>query len=150
MPDPLRLVPRPAEQFPESQPEAPERGGESLGFEKSKEAESVSTVLVPPSPAPFVLTEPVVLQKKVEHILEEDLARLYSELNQQDQAKFKILGETTAKKITTLLQQTKFKISEILALIKQWLLSITGINRYFVEQEAKIKAEKILKLRQEK
>ena len=89
-------------------------------------------------------------QKKVEQVLAQGLEQLYSELRPEDKVKFKTLGENTAKKITDLLQRTKVKISEILALIRQWLMSLSGVNRYFVEQEAKIKAEKLIKLRQEK
>lgn len=100
-----------------------------------------------PSAAPAISPE-TQLQKKVEQVLEEGLEQLYNELPQDDKVKFRRLGEETAVKITALLQQVKVKISQILSLIRRWLLSITGINRYFVEQEAKIKAEKILKLKE--
>jgi hypothetical protein len=103
-----------------------------------------------PTRAALVLEEPVIMQQKIERVLEEDLADLYRELNPAEQAKFRTTGEDTAKKIAALLQEVKVRVSEILSLIRIWLLSISGINRYFAEQEAKIKAEKILKLRQKK
>jgi len=34
-------------------------------------------------------------------------------------------------------------------LIKKWLLLIPGVNKYFLEQEAKIKADEIVKMKNE-
>lgn len=153
MPDFSKLIPeQPPEQFPENGSEGREKLEVSLGekrdFETTVATEQAS--VQPPPAAPYVLTKVSATQKKVEKILEEGLEQLYNELNPQDQVKFRRLGEVTAEKITVLLNQAKIKISEILNLIRQWLMSVTGINRYFVEQEAKIKAEKILKIKQEK
>lgn len=154
MPDIFGQKLRSAEALPEnkieSQSESPEKKVESTVFEKMSEPAASAATPVSQVTRPYVLVEPILFQKKVESILEEGLAPLFMELSPQDQTKFKILGENTANKITSLLQQAKFKISEILILIKQWLMSIAGINKYYVEQEAKIKTEKILKLRQEK
>jgi hypothetical protein len=116
---------------------------------ESQAAEPIPTVSSAAG-AQIILTEPQELQKKVESVLAEGLTELYQELSPGEKLKFKTSGEATAKKITRLLQEVKIKFSEILNLIRIWLMSITGINRFFVEQEAKIKAEKILKLRQGK
>ena len=35
------------------------------------------------------------------------------------------------------------QMKKILKLIREWLLIIPGVNKFFLEQEAKIKAEKI-------
>lgn len=153
MPD----IPRPKAVLPERPPEKNiETGFETREkpepFSPEKIKERVSDSIPQPAPAvvPFVLTEPVVLQKKVEKILEEGLEQLYAELNPQEQAQFRSLGEITAQKITSILKQAKVKIEEILSLIHQWLMSIGGVNRYFVEQEAKIKAGKIFRLKEDK
>ncbi|HLD86412.1 MAG TPA: hypothetical protein VJA28_03070 [Patescibacteria group bacterium] len=136
---------------PETLPEAPEKITNDALAERSPEpaVQAPGPAAAAPQP-PAVLAEPAVQQKKVEQVLAQGLEQLYSELRPEDKVKFKTLGENTAKKITDLLQRTKVKISEILALIRQWLMSLSGVNRYFVEQEAKIKAEKLIKLRQEK
>lgn len=152
MPDISKIITGSPESLPEK---SIEKGFEIQETPKSFNPEKIKEIPAEPSrhtsPAvPFVLTEPVVLQKKVEKILEEGLEQLYFELNPEEQAKFRNLGENTAQKISGLLQQAKVKIEEILNLIRQWLMSVGGVNRYYAEQEAKIKASKILKLRQEK
>lgn len=152
MPDISKIITGSPESLPEK---SIEKGFETQETPKSFNPEKIKEIPVEPSRhtspvVPFVLTEPVVLQKKVEKILEEGLEQLYFELNPEEQAKFRNLGENTAQKITGLLQQAKVKIEEILSLIRQWLMSVGDVNRYYAEQEAKIKASKILKLRQEK
>ncbi len=155
MPDFSRLKPPAPEHPPEQASEKISEDREKFEISFGKKSDALTTLkeqVLPQSPqsTSYVLTEVSVTQKKVEKILEEGLEQLYNELNPQDQVKFRRLGEVTAEKITVLLNQAKIKISEILNLIRQWLMSVTGINRYFVEQEAKIKAEKILKIKQEK
>lgn len=64
------------------------------------------------------------------------------------QAKFKQAGEETAGKISILLQTAKVQVKKIVELIVAWLRIIPGVNSYYLEQEAKIKADKILTMRQ--
>ncbi len=97
--------------------------------------------------ATTVLRDIPEIQQQIENILEEDLAEVYSELSPLQQIQFKIKGEQTAKKINILLQAVKIKIQEIVRLILDWLGLLPNVSRYFIQQEAKIKAEKILKLR---
>lgn len=86
-------------------------------------------------------------QKQVEKILESGLEEIYSELSNDKKKEFKIVGEQTAAKINLLLNKTKIKIKDIINLIKKWLLLIPGISKYFLEQEAKIKADDIIKIK---
>lgn len=149
------IIPRSAEKLPEviaeNIPELIEQKTIKTAIEKTAEFSAQPSELQQNQVnSPIVLTEPLIIQKKVEHVLEEGLEPLFLELNDQDKQKFKALGETTAIKIAGLLQQAKVRLSEILILIKEWLNSLTGISKFYVEQEAKIKAEKLLKLRQEK
>ncbi len=139
------------EALPESTGEQLEKKIEQVGVAKISQSQSEQVgAVVPAAPASAVPAAPVILQKKVEQVLEQGLDDLYGQLNDQDKIKFRTSGEATALKITNLLQQAKVRLSEILKLIRQWLLSIVGINKFFVEQEAKIKARKILQLKQEK
>lgn len=98
----------------------------------------------PTSPAQQIIKDPVT--QSVENILEENLADLYVTLSPQEQAQFKIKGEETTKKIVELLQNAKATFKKIFNLIFGWLKTIPGINKFFMEQEAKIKADKIIKL----
>lgn len=85
--------------------------------------------------------------EEIEGILAENLEDIFMQLSPDQQQSFKAGGETTAQKIYTVLQKTKVRIKEILGLIKDWLKIIPGVNKFFLEQEAKIKTEKILKLK---
>ena len=82
--------------------------------------------------------------KKIEGILEEDLGDVYFNLSREKQEEFKAKGEETTLKIINLLAKPKIKIKRIIALIRDWLRIIPGINVFFLEQEVKIKADKII------
>lgn len=90
----------------------------------------------------------------VEKILEADLGEVYRELPPDKQREFKIKGEVTAVQIARLLDSSKIKLTQlsqkIFALLINWLKIIPGLNRFFLEQEAKIKADKILTLKNKK
>lgn len=86
----------------------------------------------------------------IENILAEDLKDIYTKLPKSKQIEFKEKGEETANQIATLLNQIKYKVGEILGLIKSWLKIIPGISKFFLEQEAKIKTDKIIKYHQNK
>lgn len=93
-----------------------------------------------------VLIKEQVLEKEVENILSEGLTDLFQSLDQANKMIFKQKGEITASTIAVMLKSVKFKIYEILNLIRNWLFIIPGINKFFLEQEAKIKTDKILQL----
>lgn len=95
---------------------------------------------------PFNATAKNPVLNKIENILEEDLKDIYFSLDEPLKKEFRIKGEETASKINFLLQKTKIVFKQIFDLIKEWLKIIPGINKFFAEQEAKIKTDKILKL----
>ncbi len=81
---------------------------------------------------------------RVEKIMEEGLADAYREMTTVQQQEFKIKGEETAWKIRELFKKTHLKIKEVFKLLVEWLRLLPGVNKFFIEQEAKIKADKIL------
>ncbi len=87
--------------------------------------------------------------QKIEKIMEEGLEDAYHELSSIERQQFKIKGEEAAYAIRELFKATHVKIKKIFFLILEWLKFLPGINRYFLEQEAKIKADKILALREQ-
>lgn len=97
----------------------------------------------PPTAAP---AKPTSLQE-VEEVLAEDLEDEYVKMTPKQQKKFKQEGEVTAIKINTLLQKTKTKVKKIIDLIRKWLQLIPGVNKFFIEQEAKIKADKLMDMK---
>ncbi|MBI5370121.1 hypothetical protein HZA85_02960 [Candidatus Uhrbacteria bacterium] len=92
--------------------------------------------------SPSVSADPMI--KRIESILEEDMTDLYLNLSPKDQVVFKQKGEETLTKIRVLMQKTKVNAKKIFELIRAWLRLIPGVNRFFLEQEAKIKTDKIL------
>lgn len=86
-------------------------------------------------------------QKQIERVMADGLESIYLSMPLETRRKFKKAGEETARKINQLLAQAKVKIGDIINLIKKWLMLIPGVNKYFLEQEAKIKADELMKLR---
>lgn len=84
---------------------------------------------------------------KIENLMEEGLKDAFVELSTIQKQQFKIKGEQTAFEIRNLLKATHIKVKKIFQLILEWLKILPGINRFFLEQEAKIKADKIIALK---
>jgi len=94
-----------------------------------------------PTQAPTPSKDPVL--KGIEDILADDLTDLYLALPEERRTEFKTRGEEVALKITQMARAGQVKVRKILDLIRGWLRLIPGVNRFFLEQEAKIKADKI-------
>lgn len=94
--------------------------------------------------APGIDIKDSPLHQNVEAILESDLEELYFSMNEQEQKLFKQKGEQTAKQIIKLISSAKATFHKIFKLIKDWLKNIPRVNKFFIEQEAKIKADKII------
>ena len=107
--------------------------------------------VVPPNPSVQALdvmpAQTPELVREVEHVLAQGLDETYRQLDPATQVKFKLAGEETATKISVLLGDVKDQTKKILQLIIVWLRIIPGVNQYFLEQEAKIKADKLLRLK---
>lgn len=90
-------------------------------------------------------------EKKIEEILEEDLEETYFQLPEDKREEFKKEGEETAWKITDiLLHKPRLYIIKVIGLIRKWLKLVPGVNKFFLEQETKIKTEKILEIKKGK
>ncbi len=85
--------------------------------------------------------------QEIDNILSAGLHDVFLKMNPQQQKEFKRVGEETTVKIVAMLDKGKVKISKIIDLIKKWLKIIPGVNKFFLEQEAKIKADKIMRLK---
>lgn len=81
---------------------------------------------------------------EIEDILADDLGEIYVNMEPRRRARFKMKGEEVARKIEEIAASGKTKIKQILNWIKDWLKMIPGVNRFFLEQEAKIKTDKIM------
>lgn len=84
--------------------------------------------------------------KRIESILEKGLDDVYLAMPEENREKFKKEGEKTIEEINGLFEIGKATMKKIVNLIKKWLAVIPGVNRFFIEQEAKIKADEIINL----
>ncbi|PKM88868.1 hypothetical protein CVU83_01030 [Candidatus Falkowbacteria bacterium HGW-Falkowbacteria-2] len=105
---------------------------------------------VPVTAGPVVVTDTDYRKQReaaVDSILADGLDQVFLKMSPEDQRRFKAEGEKTAAEINRLLDKAKVGVSKVMSLIKRWLGLIPGVNKYFLEQEAKIKADKILKIK---
>ncbi len=127
-----------------------ERGAESAVEKKVETAprEPVSEPsAIPVAPAPVLKNAQQIREEQIDRILSDGLEDIFLGLSPQKQSEFRTEGEVTVKKINQLMSSTRVKVKEIVALIKKWLAVIPGVNKFFLEQEAKIKADKIITLK---
>lgn len=111
-------------------------------------SESEAGVQIAPSPA-VATTVPArkdesAQYKRIESVLEENLGELYFQMDEAHRKLFKEEGEKTVRAIDQLVSSAKATAQKILYLVRRWLLLIPGINKFFLEQEAKIKTDKII------
>ncbi len=86
-------------------------------------------------------------EKKIESILAEGMEEIYLNMTPAKREEFKKAGEEAAREINGLLEKTKVKVKKIINIIKKWLSIIPRVNKFFLEQESKIKADEVMKLK---
>lgn len=122
--------------------------------EKAKEPKpQTAPAPVTAVPAPAASATPATKDAdlmRVERVLEDNLSDIFFKLPIDVRTKFKAKGEETATKINVLMESAKVKARTILSLIRDWLKIIPGVNRFFLEQEAKIKTDRLMALGEER
>lgn len=137
---------------PEVRTERPEAAVPPVRAEREVRPAERAPAPLPASPHPA--TAPAVkkrgekseTRKKIEEILAEDLEEVYVSLPAAMRVKFRVEGERAAAKVEALFHKAKLAIIDVIKVIREWLLILPGVNRFFVEQEAKIKADKLIHL----
>ena len=108
----------------------------------------ISTPKISPRRPVTVLTKDR-LEKEIEEVLEEDLKDLYAAMPPDKQKLFRAKGEETSSAVRTLVQAAHINAKKIFQLIRTWLVILPGVNRFFLEQVAKIKTDKVLLVTEE-
>lgn len=149
--DIFEVVDRVPEQAPEVKPEKVREALEQHGsrFEQHPEVPAQAKELPSAAPVaamPLPISAPDQQLQQVEQVLAEGLQDIFASLPPAEQQKFKVAGEQTAQEVNNLLGQVKVRVSAIVEVIRRWLSTIPGVNKFFVEQEAKIKAQKLVSL----
>jgi hypothetical protein len=136
---------------PESGQEAPEQAG---GFEAPAPQERAGETQPAPAAVPSAppqagpaAKDPIV--GRVEDVLEEGLADTYKSMAPGLQRKFRAEGERVAGELAGIIRSLKLNVSRVLKLITGWLKIIPGVNRFFLDQEAKLKTDRIMALAEE-
>jgi hypothetical protein len=117
--------------------------------------EAVETAPTSAVPVPAQTTRPAAPQDKgarivddvtlhVEKILEKDLGPLYATLPESAKPLFKKKGEEASDQIAGMLRSFRVEASRVIRLIRDWLLTIPNVNKFFLEQEAKLKTDGVL------
>ncbi len=134
---------------PETSPErvaSPEAGADIT--EQAAENATIEQERVQAAPTPVVTAaprkDPIVAD--VERVLEDGMAETYAALPAAAKQKFRVSGEQAAGRIGQMLSRGSLKFKEVWKLIRDWLRVIPGVSRFFVEQEAKIKTDRIIRL----
>ncbi|MBI4117707.1 MAG: hypothetical protein HY453_01350 [Parcubacteria group bacterium] len=84
---------------------------------------------------------------EIESILEDELGPIFEALPSERRALFKSAGEDLANKLDRLIHKAKISAKTVFAMVRNWLILIPGVNRFFLEQEAKIMTDKILHMK---
>lgn len=146
-----------------SRPESP-TPGEGVGASEQKEQEpskenttesadlktkEIAPGIKPSPRRPTRTTTPIPqvrdeIAVRIEKILEDGVGDAFSRLSPVAKQEFKLKGEQTAIAIRDLLKASHIQIKKIFRLIFEWLKVLPGINHFFLEQEAKIKADRII------
>ena len=136
----------------EQQPVPPEGERATEGEEEKRDGERIQegTTAPPSAPKTRVVSPKSPLLESIEHVLEEDMTDIYTEMDPAHQMEFKRRGEETATMIERLIVSAKITVQKVFHLIISWLRIIPHVNRYYLEQEAKIKADKIMHIYEER
>lgn len=121
--------------------EIPAAAQDSRSADQQPATTAASVTLPQTRPAPVPMNDPI--QKEVEIVMSENIADIYKQLPADRKSQFKLKGEEVAAKITAMIKGGLMQIKKILHLIREWLSIIPGVNKFFLEQEAKIKTDKI-------
>lgn len=112
-----------------------------------KEVVPISANLSTSSPLASNEADEKKREAAIDAVLADGLNDVFLKMEVNKQKEFKKKGEETVKQINKLLSETKLRVNKIIDLIREWLKFIPGINNFFLEQEAKIKADKIIKVK---
>ena len=129
-------------------PATPENqeGAFGAGFDKKPEIEQIGEANRGIVAAGNAAGASQARKKEIERILEAGLEDIFAGLPPEKKTEFVRAGEETAGRINELFDTAKVRAKKIIVLIKKWLLILPGINKFFLEQEAKIKTDEIIKL----
>ena len=149
------------EQVPQ-QPQKQEEGKDDFSVEQAfegvpapsevKEPKAPAAQIPAPASIPQTDTPQVTSRKsetlhRIEDIMSEDMTAIYKELPPDVKAQFKEQGEVVAKEVEGMMFKVKVHSKTVFKLVFGWLRIIPHVNKYFLRQEAKLKTDELMKLK---
>lgn len=129
------------EQREQPRADSKEQKGVDTGLKKKL---SLSALRKAHVPLPPIRDEVTV---KIEKVMEEGVGDAYARLSPVAKQEFKIKGEETANSIREMVKSGHAKAKNVFRLLLEWLKMLPGVNKFFLEQEAKIKTDRIMNLK---
>ncbi|MFH1631471.1 MAG: hypothetical protein ABIA47_00390 [bacterium] len=111
---------------------------------EKKEAPVVEVAETPTAQPSSIRPEKDKVTEDIEEILADDLTDIFLALPADRRPAFKQRGEEVAAAIKEMVDKGKITARKVLKLISDWLKMIPGVNKFFLEQEAKIRTDKVL------
>ncbi|MDP3793648.1 MAG: hypothetical protein Q8R07_02745 [Candidatus Uhrbacteria bacterium] len=118
-------------------------GGNVAGSQVSEETGTGQVVTSGAAPLPVTKDDVTV---EVEKILEEGLQTYYNEMPETARVRFRGKGVEVSIQIANMVRAFHLQAKKVLKLVRDWLLTIPGVNKFFLEQEAKIKTDRLAEL----
>lgn len=83
---------------------------------------------------------------EVERILEAELGEYVDTLTPDEKDRFLRKGKEVSAVLADMVRNLRVHVKRALQLIRDWLMTLPGMNKFFLEQEAKIKTDRLLEL----
>lgn len=141
---PARADEKAFEQLPETRDAFLEAEAPTTSVEGAVQGEGATVAVLAAPAAPELPKDPVV--ERVEKVLEEGLGDFVAEMPEAAKERFTKKGKEVAEEIAGMVRKFRVTVKKTLKLIRDWLLTIPGVNKFFLEQESKIKTDRILEL----
>lgn len=130
------------EEGQEQEPVAMERAAETAGIAVAAGAKAKGTKA---EPAHIEAIKDEVYEE-VEKIVEDGLGPFVETMEAGAKDRFLKKGRDVTAIIAGMVRGMHIKTKEVFRLLKEWLLTIPGVNKFFLEQEVKIKTDRIVEL----
>lgn len=143
-------MPPQGEQFEAAGVPKIERATEAVGeSEAAKVAEAEAALSQSATAVAQAIAAKDEYHVRIEQVLDEQLEDVVRDMSPAKQEEFRQVKEETAANIRVKLGGVKVHFVEILVLIQKWLMLIPSVSKFFLEQQSKIKTDKIKKIADE-
>lgn len=86
--------------------------------------------------------------EEVASIVQDGIEQMTATMEPTAKERFLKKGQEITFIIASMVRGFHVKAKEVLRLLKEWILTIPGVNKFFLEQEVKIKTDRIVELEQ--